>query len=242
MLPFDELNRLVKPDDSRNIDIDRYFDEMDLSDEEKENRKEFTRQLRDDLFEALALLFIFLEYNTLTGIETVKRIIENALLTQINRFSQADSDLTIFCSTFAENFVETAVRNAERYQLFDDDKKKSKSDLRKAAYYFSEVRAKISAADTANGVFNHDLYREAIRKGKTYKEWVTIMDGKERRTHADVNGTIIPIDELFHVGAAVMRYCHDFEMASEHPEELVNCRCQTIYFTTEEFQNVSRDS
>lgn len=58
-LGFDELNALVRKDDKRNIDIDRYFDEMELPQSSKEVRKEFAKQFSDELFTALALLFYF---------------------------------------------------------------------------------------------------------------------------------------------------------------------------------------
>ena len=242
MITFEELNALVGTDDRRYIDIDEFFDEMFLSDEDISDRKEFTKELEDELFNALALLFLFLQFGTVTGVETVKGIVERAFLNTVNRFTQADSELTLYASTFSENFVDTAVKNAEKYKLFDDSEKKSTDDYRKTAYFFSQVRARLNAADSANAVFNHDEYRLQKTLGKTYKKWNTIRDGHERRTHGVVDGTIIPIDELFHVGDALMRYPHDIEMAGEFPEEIINCRCSAEYLTTEEFKAISRDS
>ena len=236
MIAFDELNALVGQDDKRRIDIDRYFDEMDLPESDKENRKAFATRFENELFTALSLLFIFLEFKTETGIETVKRTIEQSLLNAINTYTQADSELTMFASDFAENFVEVTVRNSEG--LFDESGKPDESLLKKIAYFFSEVRARLNAADTANSVFNYEEYREAVESGAQYKQWNTMRDERVRKTHAEVDGVIIPIDEYFEVGAALMRYSHDMDCG--HPEELVNCRCHTSYLTREEFTKISR--
>ena len=236
MITFDELNVLASKDKRRIIDIDAYFDEMEIDEEEKENRKEFAKRFEDELFIALALLFLFLEFNAETGIETAKRTVERALLNTINAFTQADSALTLYAPVFADNFVDTAVKYADEYKLFSESA--TDEDLQKAAYYFSHVRARLNAADTANAVFGHEEFVMQKRAGKKYKEWMTIKDGKERMTHGEADGTIVPIDEYFHVGAALMMYPHDVECG--HPEELINCRCSVAYLTEEEFKAISR--
>lgn len=235
-LQFDELNSLIGNDDKRNIDIDRYFDEMDLSEQDREVRKEFTRLFEDELFTALALLFLFLQYGTETGIETTKLMVERSLLNAINRYTQANSELTEFASQFSENFVDVTVRNAEASGLFDDVEQKDEKVLRKVAYFFSHVRARLNAADTANSVFNYENYREAVEDDMAYKQWITMQDERVRKTHSEVDGVIIPIDELFQVGNAQMRFPHDWDMAEDFPEELISCRCQVQYLTREQIQ------
>ena len=239
-LSFDELNVLANKNDKRNIDIDRYFDEMELPEGNKEVRKEFAKRFSDELFVALALLFIFLQYQTTTGVETVKRTVERSLLNAINTFTHANSELTEFASQYAEQFVDVTVENAEKYKLFDESVENNQKNLRKAAYFFSEIRAKFNAADTANSVFNYDEFREAVEDGKKYKQWVTMKDERVRMTHAEVDGTILPINELFHVGRATMRYPHDWDMAETFPEELINCRCQIRYLTKEQFNDIAK--
>ena len=237
-LRFDELNALARKDDKRNIDIDRYFDEMELPQSNKEVRKEFAKRFGDELFTALALLFLFLQYGTATGIETVKRTVERSLLNAINTYTHANSELTEMASQYAERFVDTTVENAEKYGLFDESKEITDRDLQKVAYFFSEIRAKFNAADTANSVFNYDEYREAVEDGRQYKQWVTMKDERVRRTHSEVDGMIIPMNELFQVGKATLRYPHDWDMGEGHEEELINCRCTINYLTREQFNSI----
>lgn len=237
-LGFDELNALVRKDDKRNIDIDRYFDEMELPQSSKEVRKEFAKLFSDELFMALALLFVFLQFQTTTGIETAKRTVERALLNTINIYTHANSELTEFASRFSEQFVDVTVENAEKYGIFDNSVSKNEKELQKVAYFFSEIRAKFNAADTANSVFNYEDYREAVEDGKQYKQWVTMKDERVRKTHSEVDGVILPIDGLFQVGKAQMRFTHDADMAEAHPEELINCRCVTKYLTREQFRSI----
>ena len=237
MITFDELNALTNKDKRKIIDLESYFEEMEIDEEEKEERKEFARRFEDELFVALALLFLFLEFKTETGVETAKRTVERSLLNTINTFTQADSTLTIFASVFADSFIDTAVKYAEKYKLFKESA--TESDYQNVSYYFSQARARLNAADTANGVFGHIEFVEQKRSGKRYKKWDTIMDGRERRTHNEINGTIIPINEYFHVGAALMRYPHDIECG--HIEELANCRCSVEYLAEAEFKAIARD-
>ena len=237
-LGFDELNALVRKDDKRNIDIDRYFDEMELPQSSKEARKEFAKLFSDELFMALALLFVFLQFQTTTGIETAKRTVERALLNTINIYTHANSELTEFASRFSEQFVDVTVENAEKYGLFDNSVSKNEKELQKVAYFFSEIRVKFNAADTANSVFNYEDYREAVEDGKQYKQWVTMKDERVRRTHSEVDGMIIPMNELFQVGKATLRFPHDWDMGEGHEEELINCRCTINYLTREEFNSI----
>lgn len=156
----------------------------------------------------------------------------------INTYTHANSELTEMASQYAEQFVNTTVENAEKYGLFDESKEISDKDLQKVAYFFSEIRAKFNAADTANSVFNYDEYREAIEDGRQYKQWVTMKDERVKRTHSEVDGMIIPMDELFQVGNAQMRFPHDWDMAADFPEELINCRCTINYLTREQFNSI----
>ena len=61
MLSFDEINRLARQNEQRSMDIDQFFDEMGISEESKEERKEFARSLESSLLTALAFLFTILQ-------------------------------------------------------------------------------------------------------------------------------------------------------------------------------------
>ena len=77
----------------------------------------------------------------------------------------------------------------------------------------------------ANTVLNYKEYIGAISGGYTQKEWRTFRDNRVRKTHKAVDGRTIPIKAYFSVGNSLMRFPKDQELASNHPEELINCRC-----------------
>lgn len=60
------------------------------------------------------------------------------------------------------------------------------------------------------------------------KEWLTNKDGRERDTHAEADGQIVPIDDQFVVGSARLGYPND---PSGPAEEIINCRCTMLYHT-----------
>ena len=78
-----------------------------------------------------------------------------------------------------------------------------------------------------NTLFNHEQFRQAKSDGLLYKKWLTMKDERVRKTHAEVDDTVIRIDELFHVGDYYMRYPHD---PTAGVEEVAGCRCVVEYF------------
>ena len=64
-------------------------------------------------------------------------------------------------------------------------------------------------------------YEDAV-KNKSYKTWLTIMDGHQRESHGHVNGTTISIDEEFVLDGGTCL----FPRADTLPdEEICGCRC-----------------
>ncbi len=54
------------------------------------------------------------------------------------------------------------------------------------------------------------------------------MDKRTRDTHAEVDGTTLPIAEPFMVGDSFMLFPGDTSL-DPSPEEIVNCRCHVEY-------------
>ena len=79
----------------------------------------------------------------------------------------------------------------------------------------------IARTETHNTVSTgtHETYKAA---GVKKQEWLTSMDGRERESHADVNGEVVGVDESFSNGLA---YPGD---PSGAPEEVCNCRCTLL--------------
>ena len=218
MIAFDEINKLVSGHGLQSIDIDRYFDEMDLSKMDAENRKKFTRKLRDDIFVVFSMVYLALMYGAENSIINAKNYLRDAFLDAVNEFTVADSFLTSYAETFADEIVDATVRN--QGAVFTE----GESDgYDRGAYFFSDDRATFIAENEANVVFNYEQYRDAVRSGKKFKQWITMRDERVRHTHARIDGVIVKIDEFFQVGDCLMRFPKDLLYGI--PEEIIGCRC-----------------
>ena len=96
-------------------------------------------------------------------------------------------------------------------------------------YMTSTDRSIAIAENETNNIANADEYMNAIDNGKTEKTWHTEKDNRVRGTHREVDEMTIPIEELFNVGLAQMRFPCDMELAYDSPEETNNCRCHISY-------------
>lgn len=77
---------------------------------------------------------------------------------------------------------------------------------------------KIARTETHNstGMGTHETF---VAAGLKQKEWLTAIDGRERESHAAINGEVVEIDQLFSNG---LGFPGD---PSGSAEEVVNCRC-----------------
>ncbi len=64
-------------------------------------------------------------------------------------------------------------------------------------YYLSNDRAMFISECEANSILNYRQYSKAVKAGKTKKKWIDVGDKRERKTHLEVGGTTIPINEPF---------------------------------------------
>ena len=218
---FEKLNEIAGKRKQKHIDIDRYFDEMELSELDAEMRKQYARRMDEILFAILALLFMMLKRNAYDNVSAIKNKLANDLLRLTDEFTSPDTAMQNYIYRYSENFIQVTVLRA---QLYTDDQEE------KLAYWFSEDRSTFNAENEANTIFNYDDYRIAKEQGMTQKQWLTMRDERVRQTHAHIDGMIIPIDALFPVGEAMLRYPKDWEMGESHLEELISCRCTIRYF------------
>lgn len=66
-----------------------------------------------------------------------------------------------------------------------------------------------------------DLMNQAKDFGvRSYKVWITKLDGRERESHKELDGEMVPIDMPFSNG---LMYCGD---QSGEASEVINCRCK----------------
>ena len=186
---------------------------MQISKEDKKKRVDLGLELYD--------IFIYILLSIKTDIQLGK--IEEAGTTPevINAYVESldyrikdlleDNDLPYeeeYIPQLSRDIVETTFRH------LDDD------------YYFSDDRAVLITQNEANTIMNNVDFVQAKRQGKIFKQWITEGDDRVRLWHEEVDGTKIPINEMFHVGADEMRYPHDYTAS---PENVVNCRCSCIY-------------
>ena len=231
MIAFDEINAL---NSRKVIDIEEYFDEMELPESEKEDRKQFARMLQQDVFWIISLVYIALRYKSDVMIQTAKENLANAFLNAVKTFTVPDSFLTKYADIFAEEIIDATVRN--QGNIFEE---KTTEEDATGAYFFSEQRATFIAENEANVVFNYEQYRDAGRNGMMYKEWITMRDERVRRTHAEVDGVIVKIDDFFQVGECQLRFPKDVMYCTDE-SEIIGCRCTVRYLTEKEFRAILR--
>ena len=188
--------------------IYEYFKPMQISEEEKETRRQAARDFRDYLLTLFLLLGIQTEY--------------------------LDVNWDVIESEMRVEFQKAAIRYANNTQMLRDyiaDKASdfvriTRENIDKGEYWVSDERATMEAVNEANEVFGIDDYETAIESGMKYKTWRGMMDSRERKSHKAVEGVKIPIDDYFVLEKGMMRFPGCYE---DCPEESYGCRCVAVY-------------
>lgn len=207
MRVFDELNT---PSESKIIPIEQYFDEMELTRAEKEQRKEFAESMEEVMLFIFILFLTMKEYNCVNKDYIIQQL-EIRYSGIVSKYVDIDRYLEDYIVEFSTDTVETTIKNGD------------------TAYFTSGDRAILIAENESHFTFSRKEYYEAIKAGKTKKQWMDVKDNKERKTHREVGGMILPIREPFVVGNSLMMYATDHSLNAE-AKELINCRCTTRYF------------
>lgn len=150
---------------------------------------------------------------------------------QLNRIYDI-SDNVVFganISPFAERFID--IQRQEWNKLLPTTlrwlrKHEQISDIA-ILWLFSASRAERAARNNTNSLCACQKLEKLKQQGYKYKQWKTIMDGRERDTHAVSNGQTVPIDEPFIVGGYRMMFPRDISYGAP-PQEIINCRCSII--------------
>lgn len=214
-LPFDELNRLYEEshrDSLRSMPFDRFFGEMDLSQEQKDKRKKTAREIQQFMLLAIMSMYNMMEAGGYDFSDASRIITQryNDLLDELGL------SLTAF---FVASHVESTAAEIVSATLNHPDD----------PYFFSTDRARLIAENEANSIYNDAQFQDAILTGKTRKGWRAIIDSRTRGTHVIANGTEIPIDQPFEVGESLLMFPRDVSLSPD-PSEIVNCRCTAYYF------------
>lgn len=201
---FDELNDLSQDEI---LDISTYFDEMELSNEEKEKRKEFSESMMDNMLFIFSLFSVMRQYDYINKQFIISQL-QSRYSELVLQYMDIDKMVDDYIQKFSEEIVDTTLK-------YPDEE-----------YYLSDDRAMIVSVNEANSILGYRQLQEAKDKGYTRKTWITEKDNKVRKTHREVDEETIDIDRLFLVGNSLMAYPHDF---SAEPEEVCGCRCSIKY-------------
>lgn len=214
---FDELNNIV---------YGKYFDVMDISDEEKKRRIKLSEDFEDIVLFFFAYFDIDYEVNQLYAIveERIKIIAERYLNTEnlvyINEWAKR------FAKQVVDETVEKINSPVPDDEVFNFDEEEI--EISKNEYWTSDIRAKFISRGIANQIGNFKEMLDAVNKGYTFKVWNTEKDNRVRQSHRDVDGQTVRIYEAFDVGGYDMLFPTDDSMGAQLTETS-NCRCHVTY-------------
>ena len=206
MRPFDELNDFSEDEI---LDIDTYFDEMELSEEGKEERKKFAKDMKEIMI-FLFSLFLVMEENNYMDKQFIISQLQSKYSNLVVEYMKIDKYIEEHIKEFSEETVDTTLRHIDE------------------EFYLSEDRGVLISVNEANSALNYKDFANAIASGKTEKKWITEKDQRVRKTHKRLDSMIIPIEDTFVVGDTLMRFPHDTFYGIDY-KELSNCRCTVWY-------------
>lgn len=207
------FDKLIDLSEDEIIDIDAYFDSMELSDDEKENRKEFSKSMVDIMLFIFALFSVMRQYNSINK-QFIIRQLQSRYSGLVLQYMDIDKMIDDYIKRFSEEIVDTTLKYPGE------------------EYYLSNDRATLIGVNEANSILGYRQLQEAKEKGYTRKTWITEGDKKVRETHREVDMQEMPLFDYFVVGNSLMLFPHD--NLSEYgrnaeEKEIVNCRCSIAY-------------
>ncbi len=206
MREIDELNDFSEDEI---LDIDAYFDEMELSEEGKEERKKFAKGMKENMLFLFSLFLVMKEKSYIDKRFIVSQI-QSRYSDLVVEYIKIDKYIEEHIKEFSEETVDTTLRHIDE------------------EFYLSEDRSVLISVNEANSSLNYKDFANAIEDGKTEKQWITEKDQKVRKTHKRLDSMIIPIEDTFVVGNTLMRFPHDTFYGIDY-KELSNCRCTVRY-------------
>lgn len=206
MREIDELNTLSEDEI---LDIEAYFDEMELSEEGKKERKKFAKDMKDVML-FLFTLFLLMKEKSYMNKQLIISQLQSRYSKLVLEYIKIDKYIEEHIQEFSEETVDTTIRHI-------DEK-----------FYLSEERGVLISVNEANSTLNYKDFANAIAEGKTEKQWLTEKDQRVRKTHKRLDSMIIPIEDTFVVGNMLMRFPHDTFYGIDY-KELSNCRCTVRY-------------
>lgn len=214
---YDELN--IRPNNHRSEPYKEYFSKMSISDKEKQERIAFSEQMEEVVLYILALIETTIESGE-SDQEYIQTQFYDKYLDAVLGYMLIDSYIKEYVLETSKQIIGTTFshiveKHPDSEQVTDD-------------YYLSNDRAMFISECEANSILNYRQYSKALKSGKTKKTWIDVGDKRERKTHLEVGGTTIPINEPFSVGDSLLMFPTDHSLGAS-ADEIVNCRCSIQY-------------
>ena len=214
---YDELN--IRPNNRRSEPYKEYFSKMSISDKEKQERIALSEQMEEVVLYILALIETTIESGE-TDQEYIKTQFYDKYLDVVFGYMLIDSYIKEYVLKTSKQIIGTTFSHiSEKHP----DSEQSTDD-----YYLSNDRAMFISECEANSILNYRQYSKALKSGKIKKTWIDVGDKRERKTHLEVGGTTIPINEPFSVGDSLLMFPTDHSLGAS-ADEIVNCRCSIQY-------------
>lgn len=211
---YDELN--IRPNNRRSEPYKEYFSKMSISDKEKQERIAFSEQMEEVVLYILALIETTIESRE-TNREYIQTQFYDKYLDVIASYMLIDTYIKQYALDVTKQIIDAT------FERFSSEDKSITDD-----YYLSNDRAMFISECEANSILNYRQYSKAVKARKTKKKWIDVGDKRERKTHLEVGGTILPIDEPFSVGDSLLQFPKDTSLGAS-ADEIVNCRCSIQY-------------
>ena len=214
---YDELN--IRPNNRRSEPYKEYFSKMSISDKEKQERIAFSEQMEEVVLYILALIETTIESGE-SDQEYIQTQFYDKYLDVVLGYMLIDSYIKEYVLETSKQIIGTTFshiveKHPDSEQATDD-------------YYLSNDRSMFISECEANSILNYRQYSKAVKAGKTKKTWIDVGDKRERKTHLEVGGITIPINEPFSVGDSLLMFPTDHSLGAS-ADEIVNCRCSIQY-------------
>lgn len=211
---YDELN--IRPNNRRSEPYKKYFSKMSISDKEKQERIALSEQMEEVVLYILALIETTIESGE-TDQEYIQTQFYDKYLDVIASYMLIDTYIKQYAFGVTKQIIDAT------FERFSTEDRSITDD-----YYLSNDRAMFISECEANSILNYRQYLKAVKAGKTKKKWIDVGDKRERKTHLEVGGTTLPIDEPFSVGDSLLQFPKDVSLGAS-ADEVVNCRCSIQY-------------
>ena len=211
---YDELN--IRPNNRRSEPYKEYFSKMSISDKEKQERIAFSEQMEEVVLYILALIETTIESGEADQ-EYIQTQFYDKYLDVIASYMLIDTYIKQYALSVTKQIIDAT------FERFSSEDKSITDD-----YCLSNDRAIFISECEANSILNYRQYSKAVKAGKTKKKWIDVGDKRERKTHLEVKGTTLPIDEPFSVGDSLLQFPKDTSLGAS-ADEIVNCRCSIQY-------------